>query len=82
MHYLEEMVWVAYYRKQKKPFNPYSPEAKEQQIHWVEHAGKTYAVIQNVNGILAVYQVRNDYSLKEIDINWFKTHVLKAESSK
>ena len=30
----------------------------------VEHEGKSYVVLHNVNGILAVYRVRNDGVLK------------------
>jgi hypothetical protein len=32
----------------------------------VEHGGKLYAVLSNVNGILAVYRVRNDGALKRL----------------
>jgi hypothetical protein len=32
----------------------------------VEHNGKAYVVLENVNGILAVYRVRNDGMLKRL----------------
>jgi hypothetical protein len=32
----------------------------------VEHNGKVYVVLENVNGILAVYRVRNDGMLKRL----------------
>lgn len=32
----------------------------------VEHDGKSYVVLRNVNGVLAVYRVRNDGVLKRL----------------
>jgi hypothetical protein len=31
-----------------------------------EHAGRTYVTLSNVNGMLAVYRVRNDGMLKRL----------------
>jgi hypothetical protein len=38
-----------------------------------------YAVLSNVNGILAVYKIENDQTLKYITPKWFETHILKKE---
>jgi hypothetical protein len=47
---------------------------------WVEHEGRLYAVLSNVNGILAVYRVKKDGSLKGINAEWFEKRVYNKEN--
>ena len=61
---LEGRIFRAYYKRfSDSPI----PE------HHIEYYGdnEEYAVLQNINGILAVYRIREDGSLKFINPMWF-----------
>jgi hypothetical protein len=45
-------------------------------VEYYEHQGKDYAVLSNINGILAIYRIMSDESLKCIKIDWFNNNVL------
>jgi len=45
-------------------------------IDYVEYKGKSYGVLSNVNGILAVYRIKNDGALKFINPDWFEKNAL------
>lgn len=42
----------------------------------IDHAeidGKPYVVLSNAYGILAVYRIRNDNTLKYVSVKWFES---------
>lgn len=55
---------AAYWRSAKREGAQYSIPANDSYLAEVD--GRSYVVLQNVNGVLAVYRVRNDGFLKEL----------------
>jgi hypothetical protein len=53
---------AAYFRKPKLPLEMTLQPSQASGVQ--THAGKDYVVLHNVNGVLAVYRVRNDGMLK------------------
>jgi len=74
MDELEERVFRAYFRGRRYRDQPSNG------VEWVEHEGRLYAVLSNVNGILAVYRVKKDGSLKGINAEWFEKRVYNKEN--
>jgi hypothetical protein len=52
--------FAAYFRSATEP----SPDQPANDSYVTEHGGRLYVVLVNVNGVLAVYRVRNDGILK------------------
>lgn len=55
--------FAAYFRSAAREGIP-SPDMPANDSHLCELGGKRYVVLHNVNGVLAVYRVRNDGVLK------------------
>lgn len=64
---IEDRIFRAYFRRFGK--YAYMPSGS---IEYIEIEGNAYAVLSNVNGILAVYRINNDGSLRFIDKVWFE----------
>jgi hypothetical protein len=56
----------AYWIAEKKRLPEYAINQPSSASGTVEHEKKTYVVLRNVNGIMAVYRVRNDGMLKRL----------------
>lgn len=57
----EDRLFKAYFRR----FGRNAP-CPSSTVEYVEHDGKTYAVLSNINDVLAVYRVKDDGSLKYV----------------
>jgi hypothetical protein len=53
--------FAAYFREAT-----WSPPQPSNSSGVVEHKGKQYVVLENVNGVLAVYRIRNNGYLKQL----------------
>ena len=62
---LEDRIFRAYFR------NYPDGQAPGKDIEYISYRGYDYAVLTNVNGILAVYRIKDDKSLKGINPEWF-----------
>ena len=65
-HELYNRAVAAYFRTETS----FSPDAPSNASGVEVHGGKSYVVLRNRNGILAVYRVRNDGKLKRIHERW------------
>ena len=57
--------FAAYYRSASRDGVP-SPDQPANTSYVTEHEGKRYVVLENVNGVLAVYRIRTSGALKEL----------------
>ena len=48
-------------------------------IHYVSYKGYDYAVLYNINGVLAVYRIKDDDSLKQMNRYWFEKYIYTDE---
>ena len=60
---LTQRAFAAYFREAARG-GAYSPDQPANDSGVKEAGGKRYVVLRNVNGVLAVYRVRNDGVLK------------------
>ena len=75
---LTRRAFAAYFRSAAREGVP-SPDQPANYSGVEEHGGKQYVVLRNVNGVLAVYRVRNDGILKGLK-RW--PEELAAEASR
>ena len=61
---LIDRAFAAYFRSAARSGAGISPDMPANDSHLCELGGKQYVVLHNINGILAVYRVRNDGVLK------------------
>lgn len=57
---------AAYYRAAAREPGPGEPPIPGRDSYVIDHGGKAYVVLTNVNGLLAVYRVRTDGMLKRL----------------
>jgi hypothetical protein len=69
---VEERLFRAYWRAVGK--NGYTPSGEPD---YYEVDGKKYAALTNINGVLAAYRIRDNGSLKTVDLDWFEKHVVE-----
>jgi hypothetical protein len=60
---LTQRAFAAYFRQAARE-GAHSPDQPADYSGVEEHNGKAYVVLRNINGVLAVYRVRNDGMLK------------------
>ena len=74
MENIKGRIFRAYYRKFGK-----DASIPSSTIEHCIHEGKEYAILSNVNGILAVYRIMSDETLKDINPAWFESHILSKQ---
>lgn len=64
---LVRRAFAAYYRAgTREGYEPQQLDIPAHTSHVAEHNGKHYVILENINGVLAVYRVRNDGILKQL----------------